>query len=1130
MRRMKILSALLAAITFLNMTFTVAFASGGAFELLRADESDSLGGTNYYYRHKATGAEVVYNDNGAERLEFAIGFKTPPTDSRGANHVLEHALFCGSEKYPTKNIMHYIQNGTSSLILNGVTADDCTYYLINTENQTEYFNMMDVYLNGIFHPLFLSDENIFRQQGIRIEYTDGKAQYNGVVYNELRIKNLNTEENSVNFLADKLYKSIYGETAPAFSAGGELDAIKELTYEDLLRVYHTYYIPSNSMTYLSGNLDFDKALEVLDDFFSQNDRTAPEISFPDTKQIPIETVKEYNIDENTKTVDIGFMSSGVPALAGAQEKYARDILFEIIYKRMGEEVPEAKFYTSGGNSGGVFNLALLVSEIPIEKKDKVIAAYKKVLQELSENPIDGAEIDTYIEKQQKDFYANWENVFNGLLYQESPTTYTEIDAICDYLKNHKEYFSEILKEYFAENPYSAIVVSGNGSFGSEDSSIDVSSDELKKIKRETEEFQKWNDAQDAPEVIDKIPFLTLDEVANIPEKTEPVYEEQDGISFYHTAKTGGEANLYFPLAIEDEEFYYVQLLHYFLEQQAQKAGISFYTMLAPMESSADSQAINPQFILGLYGDNVAETLQKAMAFLQSEETWNSDELKKYINEAPQNILKSYNDPYFVSSELRGSALSAGGSFGYLFPQNTVVKGSAPYYHFLQGLNTSDAPKIMERLKRLAHDLLIDNKPVVEYLGETGEYETLKSAASALYANVKERESAKPTLPVGYYSCATVTKLADANHFMITAPYEYSAYSGKLAVLAKVLAAKYITPAMRGKYGAYGAGLFFYETSMTSVAAGISDIDLAISVWQGMGDYLRNMQLTQKELHSFIVSAVAEYDEWDYSASEHGASFALTGKSTGDPDKIRDEMLATTVEDIKGYADFVDHLVKKMRVFAVLGKSAADNAKFDFAYYANADTLTITPRLLKHPSAYIQGKTDKMFAPDEYITRAEAAAILSRLIADTQPPKHENRFSDITEEDWYYSDVLRLAEREIMSGYGNGRFLPEQSMTRAELISVLSKFVFEGNAELDMQFRDMSARDWFYPGMAKMINTGYVKGYGDGSLKPNENITRAEAVSVINRMLGLSYHDGNQKSFDDVSPAHWAYADIMAASN
>ena len=228
-------------------------------------------------------------------------------------------------------------------------------------------------------------------------------------------------------------------------------------------------------------------------------------------------------------------------------------------------------------------------------------------------------------------------------------------------------------------------------------------------------------------------------------------------------------------------------------------------------------------------------------------------------------------------------MSAGGGFEYLFPQNTIVKGSAPYY-FLQGLDPADAPKIAERLKLLARTLLIDNRPVVEYLGARNEYEKLKAAVMELYANAQTRESANLPLPAGYYSAAIITRLEGANHFMIAAPYRYDEYSGKLAVLGKVLAAKYITPTMRGKYGAYGTGVYFDETSTSVVATGLADIDLGVSVWRGMGDYLRNMRLTQKEPNAFIVSAVEDYDDkWGgYFDSERGAVFALTGRPTGDP--------------------------------------------------------------------------------------------------------------------------------------------------------------------------------------------------------------------------------------------------------
>ena len=1127
MKRTKIAATVLAICISIHAPIPFAAAKEGAFALIDTTVSDTLGGTLYRYRHVKTGATVVYNDNQSAKYEFALGFQTPPADSKGANHVLEHALFCGSEKYPIKNIMHYIQNGTSSLILNGVTADDCTYYLINTENKTEYYNMIDVYLNGIFHPLFLSDENIFRQQGIRIEYADGKAQYNGVVYNELRIKNLNTEENSVNFIADKCYRAIYGDTTPACSAGGELDAIKELTYEDVKRVYNTYYVPSNSMTYLSGALDIDKTLDILDGFFSGNDAKAPDISFADTKQIPAGAIQEYNLDGNTKTVDIGFMSSGVPAEASAAERYARDILFEIIKNKMEDQ--GAEMYISGGNSGGISNLVLILSEIPVANKDAVIRVYGAVLDALAESGIDEAEIADYIEAQERYFYANWENIFTGLMYQDNPTAYTEMHAICEQLKHDKAYFAEILKKYFTNNPYQVVIVSGNGSFGSEDSSVSVSAEELERIRHETEAFRRWNDAEDDPAAVEKIPFLTLDEVADAPDKAEPSYEEQNGISFYFTPKDSGEACLYFPLAMKEADFSDVQLMYYFLQSQANALGASFYTMIAPFEQAGNPQEIHPHFCIGLSDENAAETLKEVVDFLHSADTWDADDLAAYIKTAPQAIYGSYYDPYLLSAALKGSALSAGGRFGYVIPQNTIVKGSPHYYHLLQGLNPDDAPAMVQRLKDLAQELLLDSKPVVGYTGTSEGYDAWKNAVVGLFADGKTRESTDLLLPAGCNNAAVVTKLADANHFMLAATYDERPYSGKMAVLGKVLSTKYITPTMRGKHGAYGCNITFYNDSMVAGVAGLADVDLALEIWQGMGAYLRSLQMTQRELDAFIVSAVQEYDAWEYTASESGANFALCGKSAADCEQIRNEMLSVTVEDLKGYADFVDALAAQQRVFAVLGKSAADSAAFEFSYYANADTLTVVPRLQKNPGAYIKGKTDTAFAPDADITRAEAAALIGRILSDKRGAQGASPFSDVAQTDWYYEAVVSLAEKEIFNGYGDGRFLPDMPMSRAEFASVLAGFIYEEEPAGAMQFEDVTEHDWFYRAVAKMTANGYVSGYENNCFYPNRPVTRAEAVTILNRMMGIDFTDDMQNPFADARN-HWAARQITAAVN
>ena len=123
----KIFAGILTGMLALQAFAAVWAAESGAagYTLAETKELADLGGTAYYYRHDKTGAEVVWLDNGAERREFSIGFKTPPADSKGANHVLEHSLLCGSEKYPTKNIMHYVRGSALAEEINAYTSDDC---------------------------------------------------------------------------------------------------------------------------------------------------------------------------------------------------------------------------------------------------------------------------------------------------------------------------------------------------------------------------------------------------------------------------------------------------------------------------------------------------------------------------------------------------------------------------------------------------------------------------------------------------------------------------------------------------------------------------------------------------------------------------------------------------------------------------------------------------------------------------------------------------------------------------------------------------------------------------------------------------------------------------------------------
>ncbi|MCI8285335.1 MAG: hypothetical protein HFE90_08760 [Firmicutes bacterium] len=1124
---------LVTALMIFNISFFVSYGSDNnkhGFELISSQESEELGCKVYQFKHIKTGAEVIFADNKSDRREFSIGFKTPPKDSKGANHVLEHSLLCGSEKYPVNNIISYISKSAYVELVNGFTEGDMTYYSIKSANQTEYYNLVDVYLNGIFHPLLLNDRNIFYQQGVRLEYDNGKVKYNGVVYNEQRGKNLETAQNSLNFVSDKLYALLYGNTSPAFSSAGNVEDVKNLTYDDLMKVYNTYYIPSNSMTYIAGKQDIDKTLAVLDSFFSEFEKKNVNISFNDTKQIPAQSVNEYNITENTKTVDIGFMSSGAFLLGDIKEEFVRDIIFNIIFQKMSEK--NEKIYSNMGNTGGISNSAVVVSEIPIDKKDQIIAEYNDILKQLETNGFNKVALDNEIESyitEKKNTYVHPQeyNIFYGLIYHDDPLCYVDLKDTENYLKENKEYFNDILKKYFTQNKNSVIVVSGNGGADSPEQPVNVGAAELEQIKRDTEAFKKWADTPNDPAAVAKIPFLSLNETEDLPQKSEAKLEEFEGIKFYYTEKDEDTyANLYFPVSIGNEDMNYMPIMLSFLGSQAKKAGFSnAYFGVTPMKSSMDGDKIKPQIFMEFGGDNVAGSLKSAIEFLKNENTWDLNDLDNYIKAEPKSILKDgYGDPFYISYELKQSALSAADCFSFCTTGALGNGNAIPYYHFIKELDAAQAGYIAEKIKTMCGKLILNSKPVAEYVGSQG-YGEFKEAALELFRNAEQNQNTDIRLPIGYNSAAIITDNEDANHFMMTGYFSAGEYSEKLTVLAKVLNT-YTSSVLRGKYGAYGTNVDFTHNNISCSVSNLADIDTAVNVWKSMGDYLRNLDMTQKELDAVIVSAVKDFDNYEYTESEYGARAALTGVTERQLRERRQEIMSVTVADIKSYADFIDRLTAQSRIFAVLGKQAADKAQFRFAYYADAKTLDISARFKKDPGAYMKGRSESLFAPDEGVTRAEIASLISRLMADERRAQLGNIFSDVNEGAWYYNDVLAVYEKNIMTGIGS-TFEPDKRITRAELAAVLSKFIFRGESKLAMDYSDMSLGDWFYEPMAEMINAGYFRGYEDGTIRPDNEVSRAELTAVMNRMLGISAGSGG-RDFSDVSEEHWAYGDIMAA--
>ena len=232
---------------------------------------EELHSKGYILEHKKTGARIFLLSNDDENKVFCIGFRTPPSDSTGVAHILEHSVLCGSEKFPVKDPFVELVKGSLNTFLNAMTYPDKTVYPVASCNEKDFQNLMDVYMDAVLHPNIYKEEKIFRQEGwhYEMESEDSPVTLNGVVYNEMKGAFSSPES-----VLDRYTRNVlYPDTCYSCESGGDPAVIPELSYEDFLNFHKTYYHPSNSYIYLYGDMDMAEKLDWLDrEYLSRYDR------------------------------------------------------------------------------------------------------------------------------------------------------------------------------------------------------------------------------------------------------------------------------------------------------------------------------------------------------------------------------------------------------------------------------------------------------------------------------------------------------------------------------------------------------------------------------------------------------------------------------------------------------------------------------------------------------------------------------------------------------------------------------------------------------------------------------------------------------------------------------------------
>ena len=231
------------------------------FERVRAQDIPEINSRARVFRHQCTGAQLVSLENEDSNKVFGITFSTPPPDSSGLPHILEHSVLCGSRKYPVKDPFIQLARGSLNTFLNAMTYPDKTTYPVASQNLQDFRNLVDVYLDAVFYPRLTPQ--VLAQEGWRYEPDEaGRLQYQGVVFNEMK----GAWSSPDSLLGRHSEQALFPDTAYGLDSGGDPGVMPQLGWEQF-RAYHEHcYHPRNARIWFYGDDEPNERLRLIDDF------------------------------------------------------------------------------------------------------------------------------------------------------------------------------------------------------------------------------------------------------------------------------------------------------------------------------------------------------------------------------------------------------------------------------------------------------------------------------------------------------------------------------------------------------------------------------------------------------------------------------------------------------------------------------------------------------------------------------------------------------------------------------------------------------------------------------------------------------------------------------------------------
>ncbi len=924
---------------------------------------DDINSEGFVYTHEKTGAKAIVISNDDDNKVFCVGFRTPPKNSTGVAHILEHSVLCGSKKYPLKDPFVELVKGSLNTFLNAMTYPDKTIYPVASTNNKDFKNLMDVYLDAVFFPNIYDKKEIFLQEGwhYHLENPEDEIYYNGVVYNEMK----GVYSTPENVLSEKSSEVMLPDTVYGVSSGGNPNHIPELSYEEFLGFHSQFYHPSNSYIYLYGDVDVAERLEyIADNYLNKFDKKVIDSTIKDQK--PFDSTHyssvNYSISKEDDREGKGYYTYSV--VIGKNNDVKKYITAEIVaYELINSPASNirknliASGFASDISANVVSELNQMVIEIMASNcKVDSLKEFEQLLNKLIMDEINAGFDKTSIlgAINRKEFaYRESEfgatpkgliymlDMFKGILYNnDNAFIYLDKLHIFDELKEltKTSYFEDFVKEMIIDNSFKSLV-EATPKHGYNDEVEEKIRQELKEYKEslskeEIEELIEQNKSllkfQIEPtrkEDLDKLPRLDREDLDKEAKKLKIDVKNNNGVEcVYHDYQTNGISYMKLVFEINDDicpkKLAVLSRLLGKLETNNSdykelKNKINLTTgKLQTYISQVITKEGKTRVFFNVFVNSISKNMKEAIDIVKEilfdtkfEDVQRFKEIMLNFKLDIENVIK---ESGHVATYIRAGASISPGLYVL-----DCIEGVSLYDEINEVLVNFDniGRDYLNSLKNILDSILLKDNLTLDFTGSKEDNNEFINICSNIVGK----------LNTGINKSKNWTKVLDDKKTGIKIPSQIQfvtrvgnfkdkglEYSGVLNVLRTILSYEYLWENVRVRGGAYGC-MSNFTASGIGYLASYRDPNLTETneVYEALPEWLKQFDVDEDRMLKYIIGSLNKFDT-PVSSYLYG-SMALNNYFAGvtheDVQKERTELLECTSEDIKNCYRYIEAILE-----------------------------------------------------------------------------------------------------------------------------------------------------------------------------------------------------------------------------